>query len=323
MEERVNNGAIPLEKVHKEVPQLIAVLKEMKEGLDIVTSKIQALTVKVKAKQYPTADGVSYLEAKHLLLVNYCQSLVYYLLHKAKGLSIDGHPVVRSLVEIRLFLEKIRPIDKKCGYRFDRLLTSASTNAVKVDVTENVADATQKSEDLLKCRPNPDMLVSKVPDMDNGDHDGIYRPLKIAPVTMEADKKSKQERDAERKTKNDLRRVRQNEYVRSLVDDLEGRPEEVRERVGAESKDYSNFAAKWAKREQQEEEIFNRAPITKAEKKKMKQIMRSNGLQGLTDDFHDEIKGFAMEDDVDERKETGFGTASSMERKHKKRKKKF
>lgn len=43
-------------------------------------------------------------------------------------------------------------------------------------------------------------------------------------------------------------------------------------------------------------------------------------LQGLTDDFHDEIKGFAMEDDVDERKETGFGTASSMERKHKKRK---
>lgn len=63
---------------------------------------------------------------------------------------------------------QIRPIDKKCGYRFDRLLTSASTNAVKVDVTENVADATQKSEDLLKCRPNPDMLVSKVPDMDNG-----------------------------------------------------------------------------------------------------------------------------------------------------------
>lgn len=31
----------------REVPQLIAVLKEMKEGLDIVTSKIQALTVKV------------------------------------------------------------------------------------------------------------------------------------------------------------------------------------------------------------------------------------------------------------------------------------
>lgn len=55
----------------------------------------------------PTADGISYLEAKHLLLLNYCQSLVYYLLRKVKGLSIDGHPVVTSLVEIRLFLEKV------------------------------------------------------------------------------------------------------------------------------------------------------------------------------------------------------------------------
>lgn len=61
----------------------------------------------MKAKQYPTSDGVSYLEAKHLLLINYCQSLVYYLLRKAKGLPIEGHPVVRSLVEIRLFLEKV------------------------------------------------------------------------------------------------------------------------------------------------------------------------------------------------------------------------
>jgi len=61
----------------------------------------------VKAKQFPTEGGISYLEAKHLLLVNYCQSIVYYLLRKAKGLSIEGHPVVRSLVEIRLFLEKV------------------------------------------------------------------------------------------------------------------------------------------------------------------------------------------------------------------------
>lgn len=326
MEEKVNNDAIPVENLRKEAPQLIAVLKEMKEGLDTVTGKVQALTVKVKAKQYPTADGVSYLEAKHLLLINYCQSLVYYLLRKAKGLSIEGHPVVRSLVEIRLFLEKIRPIDKKCGYRIDRLLTSASTDAVKVDMTENVADSTQKSEDLLNYRPNPDLLISKT-DADADDHGGIYRPFKFAPTTMEKEeggKKSKLERDAERKTKDTLRRVRQSEYVRSLVDDLEGRPEEVRDDlVGAESRERSNFVAKWEKREQQEEELFNRAPITKAEKKKLKHLRRSNGLQGLTDDFYDEIKGLPLGDNVDERKTAGFGSASIMERKHKKRKRKY
>lgn len=61
----------------------------------------------VKENQLPTADGISYLEVKHLLLLSYCQSIVYYLLRKAKGLSIDSHPVVRCLVEIRLFLEKV------------------------------------------------------------------------------------------------------------------------------------------------------------------------------------------------------------------------
>lgn len=61
----------------------------------------------VKSNNYPTVEGISYLEAKHLLLLNYCQSLVYYLLRKARGFSINGHPVVQSLVEIRLFLEKV------------------------------------------------------------------------------------------------------------------------------------------------------------------------------------------------------------------------
>ncbi|KAE8821512.1 neuroguidin [Hordeum vulgare] len=66
-------------------------------------------------------DGIGYLEAKHHLLLSYCHDLVYYLLRKAKGLSVDGHPVVRSLVKIRLFLEKIRPIDKKMEYQIQKL----------------------------------------------------------------------------------------------------------------------------------------------------------------------------------------------------------
>jgi len=78
----------------------------MKEGLDNVKRKVQTLTAKVK-NQDSTADGFSYLEAKNLLLLNYCQSLVYYLLRKAKGYSIEEHPVVRSIVELRLFLEKV------------------------------------------------------------------------------------------------------------------------------------------------------------------------------------------------------------------------
>lgn len=149
----------------------------------------------MKANHYPTADGISYLEAKHLLLLNYCQSLVYYLLRKAKGLSIEGHPVVQSLVEIRLFLEKVlinlllfmlrlflisisqnspafcfiqvRPIDKKLQYQIQKLTRVSSSAVDKGGLSEKEEDATatQKEEDLLKYRPNPDMLVNIAPEV--------------------------------------------------------------------------------------------------------------------------------------------------------------
>lgn len=44
---------------------------------------------------------------------------------------------------------------------------------------------------------------------------------------MEEDKISRQERNALRKEKETLRQARQGAYVRELMDDLEGRPEEV------------------------------------------------------------------------------------------------
>ncbi|CAL5385744.1 unnamed protein product [Camellia sinensis] len=306
------------ERLNTEAPRLAAVLKEMKEGLDMLRSKVQALTAKVREDHFPTADGISYLEAKHLLLLNYCQSLVYYLLLKAKGLSIEGHPVVRSLVEIRLFLEKVRPIDKKLQYQIQKL-TKVTAGAVdKVGSSEKEEELTQKTEDLLKYRPNPDMLVSKT-NTSHEDGGGVYRPPKFAPTSMEEDKVSKQERNAMRKDKAVLREARQSAYVRELMDDLEGRPEEVREIVGTESREVIRYRAKMEERARREEELFTRAPLTKVEKNKMKHLKKSrNGLLGLTDSFYDEIKSLPLEDNVGEEM-TGFGNDNSGERRPMKR----
>ncbi|XP_019153364.1 PREDICTED: neuroguidin [Ipomoea nil] len=303
------------ERISRQAPQLIGVLKEMKEGLDTVRSKVQALTTKVKANQFPTADGISYLEAKHLLLLNYCQSLVYYLLRKAKGLSIDGHPVVQSLVEIRLFLEKIRPIDKKMQYQIQKLTRVTESVSEKSVLTEKGSDTTQK-EDLLKYRPNPDMLTSKTTLEDST---GVYRPPKLAPAIMDEDKTSRQERNALRKEQQMLRQAKQSTYMKELIDDIEGRPEEWREVVGTESRELKRYMAKMEKREQQEEEQFTRAPLTKLEKKKMKHLKKSrNGLLGLTESFYDEIKTLPFEEGVSDQKD--LGSSGTVERKQKKRK---
>lgn len=308
--------------INRESPQLATVLKEMKDGLDAVRSKVQALTSKVKENHFPTADGISYLEVKHLLLLNYCQSLVYYLVRKAKGLSIEGHPVVQSLVEIRLFLEKIRPIDKKMQYQIQKLTSVRVGAEDKVGSNDKEEDKAKKTEDSLKYRPNPDMLVSKSnPALEDGD--GVYRPPRFAPTAMEEDKLSKEEKNTLRKEKQALRQARQSVYVRELMDDIEGRPEEVKEVIGTESREVIRYKAQFEERERREEENFARAPLTKMEKKKVKHLKKSqNGLLGLADGFYDEIKSLPLEEN-DGEEMAAFDNGGSRDRKFKKRKRKY
>ncbi|CAO2167461.1 unnamed protein product [Urochloa humidicola] len=269
-----------------DAPKLLAALKEMKDGLDLVRSKVEAITRKVKENQLPTANGIGYLEAKNHLLLGYCQDIVYYLLRKAKGLSVDGHPVVRSLVEIRLFLEKIRPIDKKAEYQIQKL-TNAADGATAREKTGN-EEAKGKGEhlgeeDLLKYRPNPDMMNTKSAP-DGQDNDGIYRPPKFMPASIDdEDKRRKQD---SRKDKAIARMAKENPYVKEMIDAAADRPEEWKETVGDESKEFMRYMRQREEQEKQEEELFTRAPVTKRDKQIEKRIRRQlNGLGGLTDGF--------------------------------------
>ncbi|KAG0497086.1 hypothetical protein HPP92_001777 [Vanilla planifolia] len=148
----------------RQTPQLLSLLKDVKEGLDSVRSKVQSLTERVKLQQLPTAEGMSFLEVKHLLLLSYCQSVIYYTLRKAKGLLIDGHPVVRNFVEIKVFLEKMRTIDKKLEYQIQKLTRAAGSAPAEhlVGINNEIKEIeSREKEDPLMFRPNPDMLVSK------------------------------------------------------------------------------------------------------------------------------------------------------------------
>ncbi|KAJ1286757.1 hypothetical protein BS78_03G376200 [Paspalum vaginatum] len=272
--------------VRDDAPKLLAALKEMKDGLDLVRSKVEAITRKVKENQLPTANGIGYLESKNHLLLGYCQDIVYYLLRKAKGLSVDGHPVVRSLVEIRLFLEKIRPIDKKAEYQIQKLTSAADVASAR----EKAGNAKDKGkgehsdeEDLLKYRPNPDMMDTKSAP-DGQDNDGIYRPPKFMPTVMDdEDKRRKQD---SRRDKAIARMATENPYIKGIIDDAADRPEEWKETVGDESREFVKYMRQREEQEKQEEELFTRAPVTKRDKQMEKRIRRQlNGLGGLTDGF--------------------------------------
>ena len=66
-------------------------------------------------------------------LLQYVTDIVYVVLQKIGGRSIDGHAVIGDLVSLRVLLEKLRTVEHKMKYRIDKLLREAtlSTDTAK------------------------------------------------------------------------------------------------------------------------------------------------------------------------------------------------
>ncbi|KAF5773853.1 hypothetical protein HanRHA438_Chr13g0603991 [Helianthus annuus] len=65
---------------------------------------------------------------------------------------------------------------------------------------------------------------------------------------MDENTTSKHERNASRKEKQALRQDLRSEYARYLMNDLKGRPEEVREVIGTKDRDVTKYKAKMEER---------------------------------------------------------------------------
>ena len=119
---------------------------------------------------------------------------MFYLLLKSEGRSVRDHPVVLRLVEIRAYLEKLRPIDRKLKYQIDKLLKMAVGGA-----GAGGEESGEDEDDPLRFKPNPDALVGGA-DAEDAEAlaGGAYRPPKMVPTAMddfeEGGKSAKQKR---------------------------------------------------------------------------------------------------------------------------------
>ena len=77
---------------------------------------------KASKREIPsTANGHSYLEVKYNLMMSYCSYLTYFMLLKVEGAEVKGHPCVDRLIQIKLLLEKLKPLDLKLQYQIQKL----------------------------------------------------------------------------------------------------------------------------------------------------------------------------------------------------------
>ncbi|CCW62398.1 unnamed protein product [Phytomonas sp. EM1] len=119
----------------KESPELLNMLEDLKKYLSEVKALAKPLHELLYERKVSEADKnfVTFLETKVQLMLSYCMHVTFYLLLKSEGKKVAGHPVVDNLVEIRVYLEKMWPLEEKLQYSLNRLLSGKTASAAHVD----------------------------------------------------------------------------------------------------------------------------------------------------------------------------------------------
>uniref|UniRef100_A0A7S0ZJL0 Neuroguidin n=1 Tax=Timspurckia oligopyrenoides TaxID=708627 RepID=A0A7S0ZJL0_9RHOD len=229
-----------------------------------------------------TGKGVSILDLKSLLLLDYITNVAYLLLHKLHSESIRDHPAVRQLIALRVTLDKLAPIESALRYQIEQLIKLATN-----------ADAEQlnpKSTAAQALRPNLSALQAGAVDESDssfdtenqtrgGDEDalvqlsgsddaeevqehvnnrGAFRVRKDGQTEF----MGRDEERAERRRLKERARIRKSSGVRELLAQMSERPEEVRGGAGESDSDGGDLD-----RERYEEDNFVRLMVTKKDKK--------------------------------------------------------
>ena len=291
--------------IRQDALELKALLGELRTSLSEIRSRLAPLLAELRAGKLGTQQGVSYLEAKHVLLMHYVANLVFYLLLKAEGKSVKEHPVIARLIEIRGYLEKARVIDKKLKYQIEKLLMAADgTPRSEVSFKDTVDGVAKPRPGALMVDGGGDDHVDDVDvdvDVDTTTSTTAYRPPRLNPISMELDASppptdplsaAPPTSKDRRQRLNASRKASRSQYIQEVAAELAGAPEEKKMGVpvGMDTADALRHRQKLAARAEVEEELMIRVPLSKDERKKLK-AQRRAGLSGkaLLDDFQDDL----------------------------------
>ena len=121
-------------------------LEELAEKAEALAGRVSSRATKAsdEFEEDEEEDDASYFRMKQELLTTYCGMLSYYLCRKARGESVQDHPVVRRLYELRLTFEKLRLLDAKLRHQLDKVLARADAADVapvaNLEAVETVAE---------------------------------------------------------------------------------------------------------------------------------------------------------------------------------------
>ncbi|KAI8809985.1 Sas10/Utp3/C1D family-domain-containing protein [Cladochytrium replicatum] len=290
----------------------VALVQDLTTNAQEVQGRVKSLLDRVRSNELPTSKGISLLDVKIHTLLSYITNLTYLILRKSNGSSIFQHKCVDRLAELRVVLEKVRPLELKLKYQIDKLVSLATTRPENKEggAKEGAKKDTIAAvvEDPLRFKPNPMNLVSKSRDVgrsrggdDEGEpeHTGVYKPPKLVPMRYDDDPK---QAASSRLSARMRERASRSRLMGELAYEFGDRPEELTAEGSGRLAKFANAGnaddERWAERERYEEENFVRLAVTKEDKKYMRRKTKEQGISTFDDEFSNLQSDFAKFNDI-------------------------
>jgi len=165
--------------------------KEQKESLllsavdetrkKVSSSLLPSIKNHVDNDKFEKTDGLDFLEAKNGIMLSYMIDLTLLVRLKSSKDADDNTEKIEAclarLREMKVVLEKVRPLEKKMRYQLDKLLAMSASSSVfaaanmSSSAVENRDDgddtgAAADNSDPLAFRPNPEFMLGKDDDGD-------------------------------------------------------------------------------------------------------------------------------------------------------------
>ncbi|XP_075346669.1 neuroguidin [Mycteria americana] len=201
--------------------EAVALLEALRGQVAAVTEHGLGLLRRVRGGRLRTEKGVSLLEVRAQALLQYLQDLGLLLATKARGGALGGLPALPRLLETRVVLEKVRPVEHRLKYQLEKLLRAAMTGG-------------RGDNDPLCFRPDPTNMVTQVRDEEEEEGRGgvkapglgggrRYVPPRLVPVQYDAMGQEREQRAREAAR----RRALSSSVIRELREELSEAPQEL------------------------------------------------------------------------------------------------
>ena len=145
-----------LELIQAESPEVVKLAQDFRSNLEecrTLIPPLKKLLFNTRAREKGTNDHevIAFLETKVQIMLAYCVHIAFFLCLKVEGQLLAEHPVCERLVELRVFLEKMWPVEQKLQYSINKLLVAAGAEmGDQTDATHPKQKQVLESEKALE-----------------------------------------------------------------------------------------------------------------------------------------------------------------------------